>query len=269
MKIAISNLAWNTEEDEIIAKLLRKTGIKGIEIAPTKVWAAANQVSPAEVDRVRNFWKEYEVEIIGSQAILYGQPKLVVFGSREVRRATLSYIKSVIELTANLGGKTVVFGSPKNRCVGGLERQKIQATAQEFFLAIGEIAKMNQVRFCIEPNPVEYGADFITNTNEAIKLVRTINHPRVMINLDISTLVLNGEDFKKSIKNAGTHIGHVHLSEPRLKPLKPRVRMHQTIAGALKGSGYQGWISVEMLPPKNNGLKKLREILTFVKAVYG
>jgi len=38
MKLAVSNIAWPREQDAAVADLLREHGVRGIEVAPTKVW---------------------------------------------------------------------------------------------------------------------------------------------------------------------------------------------------------------------------------------
>ena len=38
MKLAISNIAWDREDDPMIAEILRDCNVTGIEVAPSKIW---------------------------------------------------------------------------------------------------------------------------------------------------------------------------------------------------------------------------------------
>lgn len=269
MNIAISNLAWDVFENKVVAEILKNKGIKGVEIAPGKIWQSPEKLSQAAICNLCGFWDKYNITVVGTQAILYGHPELVVFKSEEVRQKTLEYINKLIQITAQIGGKIVVFGSPKNRIIGDLNKDKSRTIAYEFFHVIGEAAKRHQITFCIEPNPVEYGADFITTTKEAVEFVKKLGHPNIGINLDTSALLLNGEDCKDSLLRTLPYLKHVHLSEPYLKPLKKRDKMHKEIAGILKQIGYKGWVSIEMLLPKNKALTKIAEITSYIKEIYG
>ena len=49
MRLAISNIAWDTSEDEAIAKLLRQYRVDAIDIAPGKYFPDPGKASDAEV----------------------------------------------------------------------------------------------------------------------------------------------------------------------------------------------------------------------------
>ena len=42
MKLAISNIAWDRHDDLTIFEMLRKFGVQGVEIAPTKIWPSSH-----------------------------------------------------------------------------------------------------------------------------------------------------------------------------------------------------------------------------------
>ena len=44
MKLAVSNIAWEPDEDEAVYTLMQKYGVTGVEIAPTKIWDRPNEV---------------------------------------------------------------------------------------------------------------------------------------------------------------------------------------------------------------------------------
>ncbi|MEY3826102.1 MAG: hypothetical protein RLZZ148_916 [Cyanobacteriota bacterium] len=98
MKIAISNIAWQIEEEPAIANLLQQLNIKGVEIAPTKIWQNPLTATDAEIKKYREFWQGYGIEIVAMQALLFGRNDLTIFESKEKRQATLSYLYIFIKL---------------------------------------------------------------------------------------------------------------------------------------------------------------------------
>ncbi len=45
MKLAISNIAWEAKDDELVAALMREHGVDGVEIAPTVHWPSPLEAS--------------------------------------------------------------------------------------------------------------------------------------------------------------------------------------------------------------------------------
>ena len=125
------------------------------------------------------------------------------------------------------------------------------------------------MKICIEPNPVEYGCDFINTTMEGMELVKRVDHPNFRLHLDSSAMTLNGEDPIEIIPKVKSWTEYVHISEPNLGLIGSGATNHKKMAKALLSNGYDGWISLEMrsglLP---NNLDSIRRALEFTKTVY-
>ncbi|MDO8621182.1 MAG: sugar phosphate isomerase/epimerase family protein [Candidatus Levybacteria bacterium] len=272
MNIAISNIAWNKEEDGEIAKILKKYKISGIEVAPTKIWKNPLEANDKEVKRYKNYWLDNGIRIIAMQSLLFGHPELTIFDSKETRAKTIDYISRIIHLSFLLDSRIMVFGSPKNRKVNGLEHNKALGIACEFFYKIAEICRPYNIFFCIEPNPPQYGADFILNTNDAIKLVTAVNHPHFRLHLDTSTMTINRESYEDSIKNGLSILKHFHISEPYLEPIEKEGKVDNgKIAAVLKKLNYNDnkWISIEMRSSDNDSnIERVDKALALVTGIY-
>ena len=133
MRLAISNIAWDTSEDEDIAKLLERYGVDAIDVAPGKYFPDPAKASDEEISRVRRWWAQRGIEITGMQALLFGTAGLNIFGSPEVQDAMLRHLTAVCRIGAGLGGSRLVFGSPKNRDRTGLNDEQVTAIALPFF----------------------------------------------------------------------------------------------------------------------------------------
>ena len=106
------------------------------------------------------------------------------------------------------------------------------------------------MNFCIEPNPPESTAAWITTSAEGLRLVESVASEGFGLNLDAGGMTLANEDPSISIACCAHHVKHFHISEPRLAAVGasvPNGTNHDEFARALKSAGYSGWTSIEML----------------------
>ncbi len=246
MKIAISNLAWSIAEDTSVAQILQALEIKGVEIAPTKIWKNPLQTSPDEINAYKTFWQRQGIQIVAMQSLLFGRPDLTLFREPEKRRETFDYLSSLIKLGNQLGAEILVFGSPKNRQRGSLTFSEAEAISLSFFSELGKVAKDYDVKFCLEPNPQVYECDFITNAQQGYELVTKINHQGLGLHLDAAGMTLSNEDIKLMLEKTIDKLCHFHISEINLEIITEGDVNHQLFGKSLARLNYSGWKSIEM-----------------------
>lgn len=270
MKLAISNIAWEPRDDELVAALMREHGVDGVEIAPTVCWPSPLEVSRGELQEYRRFWNSRGIEIVAMQALLYGRSDLTIFGSEEKRRETLAHLAGMARLGACLGAGRLVFGSPKNRLVGDLPREAAQDIARAFFEEAGRAASDEGVVLCIEPNPQVYGCDFVTNARQGLELVAAVGSPGFGLHLDAAGMTLAGDPLVSTLEDCSAALCHFHASEPQLGPLGEGGVDHATLARTLSRLGYAQRVSVEMRRPTGRDPEtELRRVLGCLRAHYG
>ena len=64
-RLAVSNIAWPAEDDPAAYGILRDAGVRGLEIAPTRIWPGWEGAVPAAARRLR---RELEGAIIEEAA---------------------------------------------------------------------------------------------------------------------------------------------------------------------------------------------------------
>lgn len=270
MKIAISNLAWNADEEEAVFALLRDRGLSSVEIAPAKfcpdILAATKEDALAQRARCA----AAGVSVVAFQSLLFGHPELVLFAEAKTREATLAYLNKLAELASWLGAGPLVFGSPKNRRrPEGLEPPAARKIASEFFRAWSQRCHELGAVAALEPNAPDYGCNFMVTAAETAAVVQDTASPACRLNLDAGVMTMNGEDPARTVAEVADLIGHVHVSEPRLAPVNGQnAARHRALAAALRKNGYAGFVSIEMLPPPD-GLPGLARALDFVGEIYG
>ena len=193
MKLAISNIAWQQHDDAEILSGLRDRGVRGIEIAPTKIWPEWQGANSEQAALYRRQLLDEGFEVPAMQAILFGRPELQVFDSSS-HAAFVDHIKLVADLAAALGVKVLVFGAPKNRVRGQLSTHDAMTRAADFFRDVAEVCHSRECCIGLEHNPVEYGCDFVTNVADAKELVSRVDHPGFQLHLDSAGIHMCGPD---------------------------------------------------------------------------
>jgi len=251
MRLAISNIAWDTSEDEAVAALLQRFAVDAIDIAPGKYFPVPARATDAGIAQVKDWWAERGIEITGMQALLFGTTGLNVFGTAASQAALLTHLAAVCHIGAGLGATRVVFGSPKNRDRSGLSDQEALDTAIPFFRQLGDIAQASGVTICLEPNPACYGANFMTSSAETAQVVKCVAHPAIQMQLDTGALTINGENPLVVLHDCAALIGHVHASEPDLLPLGDGGTEHGQMATALSQYLPAHVVTIEMVATKD------------------
>ena len=247
MKLAVSNIAWASDEEEEVADTLRREQVQHIEIAPTKIFNDPTATTLAKRQRYERFWADRGISIVAFQSLLFGRPDLEIFGDVSVRKETLDVLSRFIELAGQLGVQRLVFGSPKNRIVpDAMSRDEAFSVAVKFFAELGQVAVDHDTCFCIEPNPPAYGCNFVTSANDGLALVTAVGHAGFGLHLDAAGMTLAGDSLSNAIKTAGPDLKHFHASAPYLAQLEEELVDHASAARALRTIRYDGYVSIEM-----------------------
>ncbi|WP_443692740.1 sugar phosphate isomerase/epimerase family protein [Pseudomonas protegens] len=269
MRLAISNIAWDPSEDCDVAELLARFAVDAIDIAPGKYFPDPAKASAADIERVKAWWAECGIAIIGMQALLFGTTGLNVFGSAQSQAALLDRLSHVCRIGSGLGATRLVFGSPKNRDRSGMSDQEALSVAVAFFRQLGDIAQAHGVIVCLEPNPACYGANFMTTSAETASVVCAVAHPAIKMQLDTGALVINDEDPMQVLDDCAKLIGHIHASEPDLVPLGDSSTAHSAMAAAIERHLSQHVVSIEMVSTREEShLVAIERALTVATAAY-
>lgn len=251
MRLAISNIAWDIEEDDSVAKLLSKFCVDAIDVAPGKYFPDPLNTKDKEIENIRRWWADNGVEITGMQALMFGTTGLNLFGDNESQEAMLNHLRAVCRIGAGLGAIRLSFGSPKNRDRLGLSDSEALEHAVNFFRRLGYSAQQYGVIICLEPNPTHYGANFMTTSEETANVVEAVDNPAIRMQFDTGSLTINGEVPEAVLKRNSRLIGHVHASEPDLMPLGDGGTDHQLIRKLLMKYLPESVVSVEMAATKD------------------
>lgn len=268
MRLSISNIAWDPQDDEAMAKLLQSLGVSNIDIAPGKYFSNFQATTTAEILHVKKWWMDRGVDIVGMQALLFGTEGLNLFSSTAYKMR--EHLQEVMRIAGELGATRLVFGSPKNRDRSGLTDSETQQKADEFFFQLGDYAKSKGVVLCLETNPAAYHCNFMTTMDETAAVVNRINHPNIRLQLDTGAMLMNQESELLIAKYAAI-TGHIHLSEPQLKPLGSMNSDHSKLAEQFSVFAKEKIATIEMVKPTETSepLKQVEKSLRWALQNYG
>ena len=270
MKYAISNIAWQSTEDEQIYKLMDKYNFTGLEIAPGKFFNPPYDALPLHINNKRNELLSIGISVISMQALLFGSQGLTLFESRKSRTSLLDYMKKAVVFAANIGAQNLVFGAPKNRIIpDNMPAKDAEDIAIDFFSELGEFAKDNNTVIGMEANAKEYGGNFINTTTEAIDLIKKVNSDGFQLNLDLSTITMNNTPYEPILKEALQFTNHIHISEPFLNHVPQGNTNHIEFSNLLKKMKYRGFISIEMKSTsESDNYDHVESSMKFIQNIY-
>lgn len=246
IKLAVSNIAWPRALDDEAFACLTRSGIRSIEVAPTRVWPDWDGASLEAARSQRDEWLAQGMSVSSLQAVLFSRPGALLFGDEAAHEHLVLHLEYCAQLAAAFSAGPVVFGAPRNRLKGHLPDEEAFLRAARTLRRIAPAFTSHGATLCIEANPPAYGCDFVMKASEAATLVRMVDHPGVRLHLDTACMYLAGDALDESIYTYSDILAHFHVSEPQLGDFSAPVVPHEDAAEALSRIGYQGWITLEM-----------------------
>jgi sugar phosphate isomerase/epimerase len=247
MKFAICNEIFQGWKLEDTFAFVAKAGYDAVEIAPFTVAKDVKEISSSERQQIRDFAAKAGIAISGIHWVLAQTEGLhVTHADYDVRKKTSAYLCDLVEFSADLGGKILVFGSPKQRNItDGVPPGQAQEWAAEVFRDAVMLAEFRGVTICFEPlSPAE--TNFINTAAEAIQFVQRIPSPNFKIILDVKAMSSESVPIPQIIRESWPHFAYFHANDKNLKGPGFGDVDFKPVAAALKEVGYDGYISVEV-----------------------
>jgi len=247
MKFAICSeifKGWKLEDTFNYAKRL---GYSAVEIAPFTLADSVTAISPVERQKIRESARRIGIEIAGIHWVLV-KPEGLYINHTDVaiRERTSDYFRELVDFCADIGGKVIVVGSPKQRNImpGVSPEQGWDWAAATFRNAVAQAVR-RRVTVCFEPlGPAE--TNFINTAADAIRFVEGFQSPNFKIILDVKAMCTEAKPIPQIIGESFPHFAHFHANDKNLKGPGFGDVDFKPIAAALKQVGYNGYVSVEV-----------------------
>ena len=268
MKLAICNEMFEDWKIEDVLTYAAELGYDAVEIAPFTLADSVLDISEAERNGIRKAAEDANIEIAGLHWLLVSPEGLYInHPDVDIRQETRDYLLALIELCADLEGRILVFGSPKQRSVmDPLSFEEAWDYAKDTFTAGAELAGEKGVILCMEPLSSDQ-TDFITNPDTAVEMVKAVDHPNFQMILDVCSTAKEGLDMPTQIRNCAEHVAHFHSNDDNgYLPGSGNVD-YPPIIEALKEINYTGYVSTEVFDFKPDPKTIAKRSIDFLRTL--
>jgi sugar phosphate isomerase/epimerase len=268
MRFAICN---ETFADWPLAKacdFAAECGYTGLEVAPFTLAALATDIDAAARGEISRTIARAGLECVGLHWLLAKTEGFhVADPDPDVRRQTVDYLAALARLCRDLGGRVLVFGSPKQRSLkpGVTPAQAIDHIAEVFGRLVPVLEATDTV-VALEPlAPSE--TDVLTTAAETCRLIDRIGSPHVRLHLDVKAMSSEATAIPDIIRASARHLEHFHANDENLQGPGFGGVDFAPIFAALAEVSYAGWVSVEVFDYAPGPERLARESLSYMRRV--
>jgi sugar phosphate isomerase/epimerase len=247
MKFGICNEIFQGWKLEDAMSYSARAGYDAIEIAPFTLAKYVTDIPALERQRIQDAAGRAGIAISGIHWVLVQAEGMYLNHPDEgVRRKTARYFCDLVDFCADIGGRTIVVGSPRQRNIlEGVSPEQAWDWAAETFRDSVRRAEDRGVTICFEPlAPSE--TNFINTAEDAIRFIQPFNSPAMKIILDVKAMSSEAKPIPQIIRESWPHFAYFHANDKNLKGPGFGEVDFKPIAAALKGVGYDGYVSVEV-----------------------
>jgi sugar phosphate isomerase/epimerase len=222
-------------------------GYSGVEIAPFTLADRVTDITPAMRAEVRRSAESHGLEVVGLHWLLAKTEGFhLTSPDGQVRRRTAEYLAESARCCAEMGGRVLVFGSPKQRDVlPGVSRCQAMDYAVEVFSSVAPALEATDVVLAIEPlAPAE--TNFLLTAAETVELIERIGSPQIRLHLDCKAMSSETTPIPELIRRNAKVLAHFHANDPNLRGPGFGDLAFEPIFEALAEIDYRGWVSVEV-----------------------
>jgi sugar phosphate isomerase/epimerase len=277
-KYAICNELFGDWPFEKAFAFSAECGYTGVEIAPFTLGLLASKISAAQRSEVVKQAKSAGLEIIGLHWLLAKTEGFhLTSPDAAVRRKTADYFGELANLCADLGGRIMVLGSPKQRDLApGMSKEQGMKHAAEVLQAVAPTLEKTKVVIALEPlAPVE--TNFMNSIAEAAELAQLVDSPTCRLHFDCKAMA--GEKGAEGLSPA--EVSSRYIPDLIEKYRKLAVHFHANdpnrqgpgfgkldfvpIIKALADINYPGWVSVEPIDYAPGVEKLAKDSIAYLK----
>jgi len=247
MKYAICNETFGDWPFEKAFTYARETGYTGVEIAPFTLAPSATEVTKQQRETTRKQIRDAGLECVGLHWLLAKTEGFhLTTPDVAVRERTGDYLADLARLCRDLDGSIMVLGSPQQRNLReGISHEQGMENAAEAIRRAMPVLEDRGVTLALEPLGKAEG-DFLNTAASGIELARMVDSPNCRLHLDVKAMSDEDKPIADIIRASREWTAHFHANDPNLLGPGMGEIEFDPILGALKETGYDGWVSVEV-----------------------
>ena len=243
-------------------------GYGGIELAPFTLAPLATDLSPLERGEIRRTIARAGLDCVGLHWLLAKTEGFhVAHPDAAVRSRTVDALAELVRLCHDLGGRILVFGSPKQRSLlPGVTPAEAVGHIREVFTRLVPVLETTDTVLALEPlAPAE--TDVLTTAAETCRLLEAIGSPHVRLHLDVKAMASEATPIPEIIRASAPWLEHFHANDENLQGPGFGLVDFLPIFRALAEISYAGWVSVEVFDYAPGAERLARESIASMRRV--
>ena len=269
MKFGICNETYQNWPLDKICAHVASCGYDGLEIAPFTLADDPSKMSEEEAAECGRIVRESGLEVIGLHWLLVKPEGLhMTCDDDAIRAETSAFLQHLARLCGAMGGSVMVLGSPKQRnLTGDISYETGLQRATAICREVAEVGGPLGVTLAIEPLSTAE-TNFLTGAAPAIELIKRVDHPACQLHLDVKAMCGESGEIPDIIAASKAHTVHFHANDKNLRGPGFGDIDFVPIATALKDSGYDGYVSVEVFNYEPSAEVIAEESLAYLKRTF-
>jgi sugar phosphate isomerase/epimerase len=243
-------------------------GYSGLELAPFTLAPLATDLSPQARGEIRRTIAQAGLDCVGLHWLLAKTEGFhVAHPDADVRGRTVDYLAELARLCHDLGGRVLVFGSPKQRSLlPGVTSDQALDHIHEVFSRLVPVLETTDTVVALEPlSPVE--TDVLTTAAETCRLIDRIGSPHVRLHLDVKAMASEATPIPELIVASAPHLEHFHANDVNLQGPGFGAVDFAPVFTALDEVRYSGWVSVEVFDYAPGPERLARESIAYMRRI--
>jgi len=267
MRFAFCNEGFGERAWPAVCAAIAAAGYDGVEVAPYTLAEDVRRIRLDERTELRRAAHDAGLEVVGLHWLLVKPEGLhLCHPDKAVRARTQEYLCRLADFCADIGGRTMVFGSPKQRgTTAGATPKQAWMYAREVFTGMLPTLEERKVTVCFEPLSTEE-TDFVNTAAEGKRLVQEVGHPRFRLLLDVKAMAAEDKPIPEIIRENADVLAHFHANDANLQGPGFGEVDFGPILQTLRAVRYNGYVSVEPFTFVPDAATVARRSLEYLRA---
>lgn len=239
IKISYNTLVYVNEDVEKSIERLAHFGYDGVDLVgePERYDAA----------QVRALLGRYKIAA-SSICAVFSAERDFASSKPEVRKNAVDYVKRCVDFAKEIGAHSIsVQASACMKTASEAPAEQEWSWAVAGLREAGEYALSAGIRLTLEAWN-RYETYLINRLSQALAMVKEIDLPNVGVMGDTYHMNIEESDMAAALREVGDKLYYLHIADSnRAAPGRGHIDF-KPIAQALRDIGYDGWVSMELLP---------------------
>lgn len=250
MKIGISMATYQTKFGPIVLRdgtleerirLAADCGYDGVDLF-------SNISSREDASYAAEIFKREGLEVAMYIAISLGESGVDLASRDEEKLKTyLERMREQIEIARVLGASTIPIGFIRGARPEDETVEEYYERLASSLRLLGPFAKERGIKLCLEPIN-RYEINTFNSARESIEFLEKYSLENVGLLLDAFHMNIEDDGIPPMIRRCSGHIEHFHLPDNQRRACGTGCFDFEAIIGALRETGYDGYLSVEAFP---------------------